>query len=53
MKVTEVALHAAAENIPDDIGGRFQSLNKLSTDDRTFIIELARDALAPFGSGIH
>lgn len=53
MKVAEVALHAAAENIPDAIGGRFQSLNKLSTDDRTIIIELARDALAPFGSGIH
>jgi F-type H+-transporting ATPase subunit alpha len=48
MKDAEGALRAAASNIPANVAGRLDTADKLSDDDRKAIIEMARQALAPF-----
>jgi F-type H+-transporting ATPase subunit alpha len=49
-KMTEAghAVHEAAAKIPDAVCARFESADKLSDEDRKAIIEIARQALAPF-----
>jgi F-type H+-transporting ATPase subunit alpha len=42
------AVQTAAANIPAEICARFESADKLSDEDRKMIIEIAREALAPF-----
>ena len=42
------AVQKAAENIPAEVCARFESADRLSDEDRTTIIEIARQALAPF-----
>jgi F-type H+-transporting ATPase subunit alpha len=42
------ALHTAVAQLPQAIGARFQSAEKLKDEDRRAAIELARAALAPF-----
>jgi len=42
------AVHDAAAKIPEEVCARFQTADKLSDADRTAIIEIARQALAPF-----
>ncbi|MBF0245732.1 MAG: F0F1 ATP synthase subunit alpha, partial [Planctomycetes bacterium] len=44
----EHAVHEAAKNISAEIRARFETAKKLSDEDREGIIELARQALAPF-----
>jgi len=48
MKEAENAVFKVASNIPDEVRSRFESADKLSEVDRKTIIELARNALAPF-----
>ena len=48
MKDAEHAIHEAAKKIPQEISARFETAEKLSEEDRTTILELARQALAPF-----
>jgi F-type H+-transporting ATPase subunit alpha len=48
MTEAEHALHEAAAHIPADVSGRFETADKLSDEDRKAIIEIARQALAPF-----
>jgi F-type H+-transporting ATPase subunit alpha len=48
MKDAEHAVHEAATKIPAEICARFETAKKLSDEDRKVIIELARQALAPF-----
>ena len=48
MTAAEHAVHEAAENIPAQVCARFETADKLSDEDRKTIIELARQALAPF-----
>ena len=48
MTDAEQAVQAAAANIPAEVCARFESTDKLSDEDRKAIIEIARQALAPF-----
>jgi F-type H+-transporting ATPase subunit alpha len=48
MTAAEQAVQTAAANIPASARARFESADKLSDDDRKAIIEIARQALAPF-----
>lgn len=48
MADAERALHEAAATIPAEVLARFETSTKLSDEDRVMIIELARNALAPF-----
>jgi F-type H+-transporting ATPase subunit alpha len=49
-KMTEAghAVHEAAAKIPPEVCARFETADKLSDEDRKGIIEIARQALAPF-----
>jgi len=49
-KMTEAghAVHEAAAKIPAEVCARFETADKLSDEDRKVIIEIARQALAPF-----
>ena len=44
----EHAVQKAATNIPAEVCGRFEIADKLSDEDRNTIIEIVREALAPF-----
>jgi F-type H+-transporting ATPase subunit alpha len=48
MKDAETAVQKAASEIPADMGGRFETAEKLSDEDRKAIIEVARKALEHF-----
>ncbi len=48
MSDAESAVHKAAANIPDEVSGRFETADKLSDEDRKTILDIARQALAPF-----
>jgi F-type H+/Na+-transporting ATPase subunit alpha len=48
MTQAEKAVIEAAAKIPAEVSARFETADKLSDEDRTIIIELARQALAPF-----
>ena len=44
----ERSVQKAAANIPAEVCARFESADKLSDEDRNTIIEIVREALAPF-----
>jgi F-type H+-transporting ATPase subunit alpha len=46
------ALHTTVAQLPQDIGARLESAEKLKDEDRSAVIELARAALAPFQPSI-
>ena len=48
MADAELALHKAAKDIPADVRERLNTAEKLSDEDREKIIQIARNALAPF-----
>jgi F-type H+-transporting ATPase subunit alpha len=48
MTDAEKDVRKAAADIPDEVAARFNSADKLSDEDRKTIIEIARQALAPF-----
>jgi F-type H+-transporting ATPase subunit alpha len=48
MTDAELALHQAAKDIPADVRERLNTAEKLSDEDREKIIQIARNALAPF-----
>jgi F-type H+-transporting ATPase subunit alpha len=48
MKDAQHAVHEAAQKIPGEIRARFETADKLSDKDRKAVIEIAREALAPF-----
>jgi F-type H+-transporting ATPase subunit alpha len=48
MADAELALHQAAKDIPADVRERLNTAEKLSGEDREKIIQIARNALAPF-----
>ena len=48
MPLAEHAVQKAAANIPADVCARLESADRLSDEDRHAIIEIARQALAPF-----
>jgi F-type H+/Na+-transporting ATPase subunit alpha len=48
MEDAERAVHAATSTIPTRISARFRSADKLSDADRATIVEIGRQALAPF-----
>jgi F-type H+-transporting ATPase subunit alpha len=48
MAEAELAVREAAANIPPDVCSRFETSAKLDDDDRAGIIQIARQALAPF-----
>jgi F-type H+-transporting ATPase subunit alpha len=48
MPDAEDAVQKAAANIPAEVRRRFESADKLSDEDRNTIIDIARQALAPF-----
>jgi len=48
MTEAERALHEAAARLPADVCRRFEAADKLSDEDRKAVIEIARQALAPF-----
>jgi len=48
MKDAEHAVHEAAVNLPEEVNARFDAADKPSDEDRTTIIEIARQALARF-----
>jgi F-type H+-transporting ATPase subunit alpha len=48
MKDAEQAVHEAAAQIPTEICTRFETAQKLGDEDRKTIVELTRQALAPF-----
>jgi F-type H+-transporting ATPase subunit alpha len=48
MTAARGAVRDAAEQIPSDVCGRFETAEKLSDEDRTAIIAITRQALAPF-----
>jgi F-type H+-transporting ATPase subunit alpha len=48
MKAAEQAVQDAAANIPADVRERFESAHTLSDQDRAAVVEIARQALAPF-----
>lgn len=49
----ELAVRVAAANIPDEVCARFEHAEKLSEDDQSAIIAIARDALAPYHAEDH
>lgn len=51
MPAAEQAVREAAGNIPAQVVARFESADKLSDEDRRAIVEIARQALAPFLTG--
>ena len=48
MTVAEQAVRTAAADIPEEISARFETADKLSEEDRTTIIEIARHSLIRF-----
>jgi len=48
MQAASQAVCAAAEQLPAELQGRFETAPKLSDGDKQTIIEMARQALAPF-----
>jgi F-type H+-transporting ATPase subunit alpha len=44
----ESVLREAAAKIPPEVSARFETADKLSDEDRKAVIEIARQALAPF-----
>jgi F-type H+-transporting ATPase subunit alpha len=48
MTAAEQAVQVAADQIPADVRARFESAGKLSDEDRKSLVEIARQALAPF-----
>jgi F-type H+-transporting ATPase subunit alpha len=48
MTDAEHAVQNAAANIPGDVSARLESADTLRDEDRKTIIEIARQALAPF-----
>jgi len=48
MPNAELAVQKAAANIPAQVCARFESAGKLSDEDRATIVEIARQAVAPF-----
>ena len=48
MRDAEQAVQKAAADIPAEVCARFESADKLSDEDRNAILEIARQALAPF-----
>jgi F-type H+-transporting ATPase subunit alpha len=48
MPAAERVLRQAAANIPAEVGVRFETADKLSDQDRTTIIEIARRSLVRF-----
>jgi F-type H+-transporting ATPase subunit alpha len=50
MPAAAQALHTAISQLPDGIGARFESANKLKDEDRKTLTELARAALSPLQS---
>ena len=48
MIIAEQAVQLAAEKIPTEVCARFETAEKLSDEDREAILEIARQALAPF-----
>jgi F-type H+-transporting ATPase subunit alpha len=48
MADAERAVNDAAARIPQEVRERFETAEKLNTDDRKTIVDLARTALAPF-----
>jgi F-type H+-transporting ATPase subunit alpha len=48
MPDAERAVQAAAETVPAEVRARFETADTLSDEDRKTIIEIARQALAPF-----
>ncbi len=48
MADAELGLHQAAKDIPADVRERLKTAKKLSDEDREKIIQIARNALAPF-----
>ena len=48
MTDAEQAVHEAAVQIPAEVCARFETAQELSDEDRKAIIELARQAVAPF-----
>jgi F-type H+-transporting ATPase subunit alpha len=48
MADAELALHQAAKDIPAEVRERLNTAEKLSDEDREKIIQIARNALAPF-----
>jgi len=48
MTPAQKAVREAATHISPDVGARFETADKLSDDDRTAIIEIARQALVSF-----
>jgi F-type H+/Na+-transporting ATPase subunit alpha len=46
------ALHAAVAQLPQAIGARFESAEKLKDEDRRAAIDLARAALGPFQQSV-
>ncbi|WP_339673792.1 alternate F1F0 ATPase, F1 subunit alpha [Dasania marina] len=50
MADAENAVREAADNIPDEVSARLDGDDKLSDEDRTTIVQIAKEALAPFQS---
>jgi F-type H+-transporting ATPase subunit alpha len=48
MTDAEKSVHEAAAKIPADVCGRFETAANLNDEDRKTIVEIARQALAPF-----
>jgi F-type H+/Na+-transporting ATPase subunit alpha len=48
MPAADQALHTAILKLPDEIGARFESAEKLKDEDRNTVTALARAALEPF-----
>ena len=48
MKDAERAVHEAAAKMPAEIRARFETADEFSDEDRKAVIEIAREALAPF-----
>jgi F-type H+-transporting ATPase subunit alpha len=48
MKDAEHAAQEAAAKIPAEVSARFDTTDKLSDEDRKAVIDIARQALAPF-----
>ena len=48
MTDAEQAVQEAAANIPAEVRARFETAKKLTDEDRQTIVEIAREALAPF-----
>jgi F-type H+/Na+-transporting ATPase subunit alpha len=48
MRDAELALRAAAAELPAEVSQRFASADKLSDSDREAILQVARETLAPF-----